>query len=50
MATNVIMQHEADSLMALIFLFNLESEEDYESRLAKLSTRHDFTKQIMTIT
>ena len=26
MATNIIMQHEADSLMALMFVFNLESE------------------------
>ena len=26
MATNIIMQHEADSLMALMFVFNLEAE------------------------
>ena len=41
MATNVIMQHEADSLMALMSAFNLESDEDYESQVAKVSALHD---------
>ena len=40
MATNVIMQHEADSLMALMSAFNLESDEDYESRVTKVSALH----------
>ena len=41
MATNVIVQHEADSLMALMSAFNLESGKDYESQVAKVSGLHD---------
>ena len=41
MTTNVIMQHEADKLMALTSALKLKSEEDYESRGAKVSALHD---------
>lgn len=41
MATNIIMQHEADSLMALMFVSPWKLTE----KLVKVSTLHEFTEQ-----
>ena len=41
MATNIIMQHEADSLTALMFVSTWKLTE----KLVKVSTLHEFTEQ-----
>ena len=41
----VTVQNEADSLMTLMFVFNMESGEDYESQVAKVSAVYDLNRK-----